>query len=672
MMTEVRTETTFLNFDLHLKASGNRYQAQILDETAGQIGVEFELPFSSLELEDFLLYISQSHWATSHLNSVLLEAIQDFGDQLFQAVFSSTLRSRLHRHLRTTHEQAAKLRLRLHLAEAPGLAQVPWEYLYHPRGKFFFTISPRTSLVRYQAVSEARPSLAVALPLKVLVVVSTPTDQPPIYANREWLKLRQTLNLLEQYGLIVLEHLVGATLDTLQQQLGRGKYHIIHFIGHADGDDQTGEGGVLLQDEDGLARSVSSQILGQLLSTEETLRLAFFYTSAYRSSPLKNPLTNLAQNLIQTGLPAVIAAPFKMTEAAATILTYAFYRALAEGNQADLALDRARRLILAQENSVEWGSPLLYACCPDGRLFNIEEVEGTKQIRKQIHKLYRQALAAYRQQDWGTVVEKLRAALGMDPTHPEAIFPLRHVLQDHLIPAGQKALQNPRLTEMRARFYATELDFDEKHRLNTLDTLLKEAQVAYVREAWSTAGEKLEACLKLDPTNVKLAGILKKVQQQAHLANLYREGKTASEAGDWHQALISLQKVQEIDSNYKEVNALLPDIERHIREQTVDAFYQEARAVLYVRGRAHYEAKRWSEALKYFRQIEQIDGSTPHLKRMIAYAEQQIASKKVAPTPGSIQANFSYDLLDAGLKLGIPLAIILAIILIGFLVYHLT
>ncbi len=125
--------------------------------------------------------------------------------------------------------------------------------------------------------------------------------------------------------------------------------------------------------------------------------------------------------------------------------------------------------------------------------------------------------------------------------------------------------------------------------------------------------------------------------------------------------------MQEIDRNYKEVNALLLAVERRIEEQTVNTFYREAQAVLYTRGRAHYEAKDWPEALKYFRQIEQTNGSTPHLKRMIAYAEQQIASEKVAPTPGSIQANLSYDLLEVGLKVGIPLAIILAIILIGFL-----
>ncbi len=72
--------------------------------------------------------------------------LEDFGDQLFQAVFSGPIRECLGRSRLVAENREAGLRIRLRLPGA--LANIPWEYL-HETGYGFLGLSPETALVRY-------------------------------------------------------------------------------------------------------------------------------------------------------------------------------------------------------------------------------------------------------------------------------------------------------------------------------------------------------------------------------------------------------------------------------------------------------------------------------------------------------------------------------------------
>ena len=63
---------------------------------------------------------------------------------------------------------------------------------------------------------------------------------------------------------------------------------------------------------------------------------------------------------------------YEITDPAAIELSRAFYEALADGMPVDAAVSEARKAIsLGVENTVEWGTPVLYMRSLDGVLFDI-------------------------------------------------------------------------------------------------------------------------------------------------------------------------------------------------------------------------------------------------------------------------------------------------------------
>ncbi|MCB0088393.1 MAG: SUMF1/EgtB/PvdO family nonheme iron enzyme, partial [Caldilineaceae bacterium] len=106
----------------------------------------------------------------------------------------------------------------------------------------------------------------------------------------------------------------------------------------------------------------------------------------------EDPLSGVAQHLVQQGIPAVIAMQFEITDQAAITLSHEFYTALADGYPVDGALAEARKAIYAMGNDIEWGTPVLYMRARDGVLFEVDEwrsggVEQTASSRVELSPL---------------------------------------------------------------------------------------------------------------------------------------------------------------------------------------------------------------------------------------------------------------------------------------------
>ena len=77
------------------------------------------------------------------------------------------------------------LRLRFRLADTPELAELPWEFLYDPRHRRFLAQSRYSPLVRYLDLPDPPHSLSVDGPLRVMVMISNPSDYDELDAERE-------------------------------------------------------------------------------------------------------------------------------------------------------------------------------------------------------------------------------------------------------------------------------------------------------------------------------------------------------------------------------------------------------------------------------------------------------------------------------------------------------
>src|SRR5215204_5218143 len=187
---------TYQNFDLLLEAAeGGAFRARVtkspLDESPSG---RFTLPFNPTQLENLLLKLDPGRTGTRRAGSdPQSQASIDLGGPLFESVFSEDIMLTWQRSQDYAREQGDGLRLRLRLTDAPSIAGLPWELLYDRRGNSFIAQSERTPVVRYLEVPQPPRPLAVDGALRILVVISSPTDLPELDVEAEWRRVQDAL-----------------------------------------------------------------------------------------------------------------------------------------------------------------------------------------------------------------------------------------------------------------------------------------------------------------------------------------------------------------------------------------------------------------------------------------------------------------------------------------------
>src|SRR5262245_4236476 len=264
----------YLDFDLAIEPSGDGFVARVFNSPGGQASAAFKTPFSDLEVENFLLRVGRTRHAVRRIESPEMASAKAFGGQLFDGVFAGDVRGCLRSSIDEASRQGAGLRVRLHLGKVPQLADLPWEFLYNASMNRFLTLSVETPLVRFLDLPERIRPIAVRPPLRVLMLISSPTDYPRLDVKRETEKMKEALSDLERRGLVAVEIQDTASLAELQKRLRAGQYHIFHFVGHGGFDTQTQDGVLVLEDAEERGRRVSAQFLGTLLHDHRPLRLA--------------------------------------------------------------------------------------------------------------------------------------------------------------------------------------------------------------------------------------------------------------------------------------------------------------------------------------------------------------------------------------------------------------
>jgi len=365
------TAIKYLDFNLLIEKNEQGYCARVLDSPHGQASADFSAPFSAMELENFMLRIGRPRRGLRRLESPEMMLVKDFGRKLFQTVFQGDVLTCLHGSIAEADRNNTGLRIRLRLSDTPELVSIPWEFLYDGAANRFFSLSVDTPIVRYLDLAGRVEPLTVHPPLRILVMIASPQDYPELDVEQEWHKLKEATAALEARGLLILDRLAKASLDTLRRQLRSTKYHIFHYIGHGGFDQQAEDGVLVLEGEHRQSHLVSGQRLGTVLHDADTLRLALLNACEGGRTSQADTFAGVAQSLLQQGVPAVIAMQFAITDKAAIVLTHEFYAALADSLPVDAALSEARKAIFTSDNDIEWGTPVLYMRSPDGHIFDV-------------------------------------------------------------------------------------------------------------------------------------------------------------------------------------------------------------------------------------------------------------------------------------------------------------
>ena len=389
----VKGQFTYQDFDLLIEPGPQgSYRARVLRSPAGESApVQFTLPFSPVELENFVLKVSRGRRRSRGPGRPESAPLKDFGGKLYDAVFQEELRDTLQRSLSRTWEQHVGMRLRLRLADTPELAELPWEFLYDSRRDRFLAQSRRTPLVRYLDLPDPPQPLAVEGPLRLLVMISSPSDYPELDVEQEWNLLTGALAEQQSEGRVVIERL-AASMKELRQRLRREQFHVFHFVGHGRYRADCGSGVLVMEDRYGRSHEVPGDELGGLLNEYDQTRLAVLNAcEGARSDDVGDPFAGMAQSLVRQGLPAVVAMQFEITDDAAITFAQELYGAIADGFPLEAALAEARGAIRDEGNPTEWGTPVLYSRAPDGQLFNVTKQAGEEVERRAAEQAEQQA-----------------------------------------------------------------------------------------------------------------------------------------------------------------------------------------------------------------------------------------------------------------------------------------
>ncbi|MET0828547.1 MAG: CHAT domain-containing protein, partial [Microbacterium sp.] len=295
-------------------------------------------------------------------------AIQDVGRRLFDSAFTGSVATAYRTSMAVASERGQSVQIALRLT-APGLAALPWEALYDPETQRY--LCRKDPLVRNVA-APVSPVLQITRPLRVLGMISSPRGLPTLDVQLERERLEQALKPHIDEGSVELHWLEDVSWDGLHTTLLERDWHVLHFIGHGTYDTVTDEGVLAFVGRDGRTDLVTASALADLLDeAEPTPRLVVLNSCQSGAGGTTDLFSGTAAALAHSGIRAVAAMQFSISDTAALAFSRGFYTALANNRGIDEAVRSGRIGILGiARGTLEWVTPVLYLR-GDAHLFDL-------------------------------------------------------------------------------------------------------------------------------------------------------------------------------------------------------------------------------------------------------------------------------------------------------------
>lgn len=298
------------------------------------------------------------------------------GIDLYRALFGAELQSAFDRAIGATrNDPGTGVRIRIAMdLRGPGMstvASLPWELLEQAGTERPLAVSRRTPLVRSVDVPEPTEPLPFVPPLRILAIPSNPLGSGTLNLAEERKRIEASWALLPG----VRVDFIRPVVSTILEHLADHEYHVVHYMGHGDFDEDSGKGVLVLENENGGPEYVDSERLRVIFGDESTLRLVFLNacdTGVVSGEHGMNPFFGVATGLLRSGVPAVLAMQAPIRDDAAVRFADTFYRRIARGEPIDAAVAEGRKE-LWDGTSVEWATPVLFLRSRDGALFRVAD-----------------------------------------------------------------------------------------------------------------------------------------------------------------------------------------------------------------------------------------------------------------------------------------------------------
>ena len=299
-----------------------------------------------------------------------VKTMKEFGSTLFDKAISGSVRDFYYKC--QGEADKANMGIRWRLTLDPSVSDLPWEFMFWQDD--FVALHPRSPIVRFIKGASRVVPLKAEHPLRVLVVIATPQSETPLETSAEKQQITTALTPLIAERRLDVDYIEGPdTWNRLCKKLLRNETHILHFMGHGAFDEADGEGILVMEDADGKSDRIDSKRLRVLVQGKSNLRLVVLNSCLGTAGDASQPFSSVAAGLVKSGVPAVMAMQFEISDNAARAIAETFYTSLALNMPVDAAVTEARRKIfLDDDESLEWATPILYMQVPDGQLFQFK------------------------------------------------------------------------------------------------------------------------------------------------------------------------------------------------------------------------------------------------------------------------------------------------------------
>jgi len=304
--------------------------------------------------------------------------VQEIGSQLFEFIFQRKILELYQEcsHAARKDDQPFLIRLRV---TDPTLAYVPWETMYDKKNRFYVTTSQSTPFTRAvddygeeRRACAARPIRMLGMAARVKVLNGLPLDE--IEVDAEQVAIKNALSELNDGKRLKLSWIPSAKARDLNRRFLRGdegkRWDLFHFIGHGGHDPERQMGFIVVQEEGGSkGRRLYAESLKEFLTQPgQTPSLVVLNSCSGAQGEPGSLFSSTAAELIQGGVPAVIAMQFEISDNMGLAFADTFYTYLAENVSIQSALAHTRAELKARQFA-EWISPVLYMRGLDGEIF---------------------------------------------------------------------------------------------------------------------------------------------------------------------------------------------------------------------------------------------------------------------------------------------------------------
>ena len=275
------------------------------------------------------------------------------GQAMGQALFPDLIGARLATVLGEARAAGTGLLLAFETSE-PKLLAMPFEAARLPDGRAP-ALEPGVRLLRRHPDASVTPVAPLAGPLRLLIAVGAPdegqTTSVVLDHERELQTILDAIDQARHYGQAEVNILEVAHPSQIQRALLERSYHVLHLSGH-------GQAGMIeMEDEDGRAVPMTAVDLANAIR-QSGKPVPLIFLASCLSGVSGSDTVGLAQELLQHGMPLVLAMQSSVSDWYATRLAGSFYEQLSrmEVPLASHALAVARQEVeTARRQAVERG-----------------------------------------------------------------------------------------------------------------------------------------------------------------------------------------------------------------------------------------------------------------------------------------------------------------------------